>query len=386
MATLEWIEDWRSYPVGPLTGAPWQTPVQPSLANSGRDGKRAVNWSSDGILRPGSATLIAGCYRVDSGGNVITPLTTVQGFLPDILTCANWLMGGSWNGWPYCGIVATEDGALHVHRGGAFARGPGSQDTAIVASSAGGVVPIGRGWFFLETFFVWDEVSGRAIVRVNGETVINYLGPTTYPYPFCELILGVSSPCGAEWPTANAVVIGNAARGGFSLHGWTGAIDFLASFTPVDENDVIGTDLRVDDLIPVANGDTVQSDIAGTSPAPTHWQSVDDGESNDGAVTTVSMHRDDVPLLDEYEVGAFPFGSGTIYGVQAVADARTSVPGYADIQLGLKGPMGTNDSSVRTIRSNIFNRFAAASPEKPGGGAWDVAALADLQVRFQRKV
>lgn len=386
MATLEWIEDWRPYPVGPLTGSPWQTTVQPSLSNGGRDGKRVVNWNNNGIVRAGSASLISGCYRVDSGGNVLTPFVTVQGYLANILTCANWLMGGAWNGWPYCGIVVTNDGALHIHRGGAFARGPNSQDTFIVASSSGGVVPIGRGWFFLEAFFVWSQVAGRAIVRVNGQQVINYLGPTTYPYDFCELILGLPPGCGQFWPVANQVVIGNAARGGFGFHGWQGAIDFLASFTPVDENDVIGTDLRVDDLIPVSDGDTVQSTIGGTSPAPTRWQSVDDVAATDGAVTAVEFDRDLVPLLDEYDVSAFPFGGGTVYGVQVVADLKTSVPGYADIQLGLKNASGTVDAPVRTIRSNIYNRFQASAPEKPGGGAWDVAALANLQARFRRQV
>lgn len=386
MGTLNWSDDWRSYALGPLAGSPWLTSSQPSLVDSGRDGKRSVTWNSNGMYRPGGTNHIYGVYRVDDGGSVLTPFNTVQGFLSDILTCSNWILGAAWNGWPYCGIVVSNDGAVHVHNGGAFARSPNSQDGSILVSSNAGVIPIGRGWFFIEAIFVWDDTNGRAIVRVNNQTVINYTGNTVYPYPFCELILGIPTPCGFTWPNANQVVIGKAARGAFPFHGWTGSIDFLASFSPASDSDFIGTDLRVDDLIVNGNGPTINSTISGTTPAATNWQSVDDFSANDGAVTTVSFDKDDVPELDEYELASFPYGAATIYGVQVAADLRTSSPGYADIQIGLTDGTNISDSPQRNIRSSIFNRFVAEAPLTPSGGTWDVAAVNSLRARFQRKV
>lgn len=393
---LRWIEDFRQYQTGVMSRDVWSGNL-PTLSDSGRNGKRAANWNKNTMIRGGGGTTVyvVGGYKVESGGRVITSNVSEAGYTSSTLTSAHWLVGCAWNGFAYCGIVATEDGGIHVVSGGAFENGPSSQDVSIIGSSAPGALPLGRGWFVLE-FLAVIGITGSVTVRINGKTVLNIAGVyTKNPGDYCEYVLRQPA-CPAEspllWPNyADSVVVGGGTRGGrytSGLQGWTGAVDFLATFDErgtIDGSTFLG-DIQVDDRLPSGNGATQESTITGSTPAATRWQSVDDALTPDGDVTSVTFFRDTLGL-DEYQLSALTIDSGaTIYGVQPSVIGRTSAPGFATAIVGARDGASTVDAVPILMRSPSFKYLASPLPLAPDGGDWTVAKVNAFNLRLKRGV
>lgn len=397
MAML-WVDDFRRYQPGTLPRGAWSGGSLPTLANVGRAGKQAIVWNKNAMIRGGggSTVYVVAPYQVESGGRVFTSTVSEAGYPASTLTSAHWLVGCSWLGFAYCGLVATDDGAVHAVSGGAFENGPNSQDVSILGSSAAGVLPIGRGWFVLE-FVATIAITGSIIVRINGQTVLQLTGVyTKCPGDYCVYVLK-EPPCPLDspflWPNyADAVVIGGATRGGRytnGLQGWRGAIDLVSQFNQagtIDGSTFLG-DLQVNDLLPTSDGGVSESTITGTAPAATRWQSVDDLLTPDGDTTSVTFARATAPDTDEYglsDLGIDP--AATIVGVQATAIARTSVPGFAGLRLALRDGGNTALAPAIIARTSTFKPLVAPLPERPGGGDWTVADLDAVALRVTREV
>jgi hypothetical protein len=383
-----WVDNFSQYPLGQLPVGVWSGRSLPTVATQGRNGGQRVTWSQNAMVRGGGGSFWRAAYRIDSGGGVRT-WRNAHGELPEgTLSSWHWLVGGSYLGYAYSGVVVTEDGAIHVVRGGGFEGGPNATLAEIVASSQPGVVPIRRGWFLLEVEFVW-AILGRVVIRINGINVLTYIGNTKSNEDFCVQILQAAAcPLDSDllWPNrVTELGVGGFTRGAAYMPrtGWTGSIDFIAAFD-TDPGDI--ADMAVADLLPDGDGAVSESDITGTTPAATRWQSVDDALANDGEATTVTFTDTAAPAEDEYTLTAFPFGSATIYGVQQSAIHRVSSPGFATARLGVSDGTNVSYGGPLFSRARTFRWQASPTPEKPSGGAWAVGDLANLRLRVQREV
>lgn len=386
---LVWMDNFSQYPLGQLPRGAWDGRSLPTVATQGRNGGQRVTWNQNAMVRGGggNSTFYRAAYRVDNGGSIVIPFLAQQGFASNTLTSWHWLCGGSWNGFAYTGIVATQDGAVHAIRGGAFEAGPNSQNVFLIASSQPGVLPIQRGWFLLEVFIVWGTF-GSVSVRINGQTAINVINVNTKsPEDYCAVVLGSGScPLADFWPNRiTEFGVGGFTRGAQYIGntGWSGAIDYLTLFD-ADPGDI--ADMEIADLVPDGTGAVSESDITGTSPAATRWQSVADALTPDGDATTVTFRDTTAPDEDEYTLSGLPFVSGTIYGAQVSAIHRVAAPGYSSVALGLSDGTNVSYGPALFSRQRSFTTQASPAPERPAGGAWTVADFTNLRVRVKREV
>lgn len=385
---LTWSDNFNSRPDGKLPDSIYGGGDLPNVGSGGRNGGKRVTWNQNALsIGGGGSSFFRSAMRIDNGGNVVTPFMAGIGQPSNSLNSRYWLFGGAYLGFAYSGIVATEDGAIAAVNGGAFELGPNSTNVSLLGISEPGVVPIGRGWFLLEVFITWSA-TGTVRVRINGETVLLLLGVyTKSPEDYCVAILQQPA-CPLEspllWPNeVTEIGIGGFTRGGraYGGVGWTGSIDFLAAFDE-DTGDI--ADMAVSDLVPIGDGALSQSTITGTTPAATRWQSVSDALTPDGDQTTVTFSA---PALgeDEYTLSAFPFASGTIYGVQGATTHRVSAPGYAAVSMGASDGVNAVYSQPILSRSRDFVLHGDIIPERPAGGAWTPADLSALRMRVKRE-
>lgn len=386
--SLTAADTFSTYPVdAPLPAGRWAVRDAPTVEAGGRNGGHYLAWDTNAIAF-GGGTFWRAAYQITTGGNIHTWRNTVAGFPTGTLPTWSWLCGGAWRGYAYAGLVVTEDGAIHVARGGGFEGGPNATNAEVVASSAAGVVPVGRGWFLLEAAFGWG-VAGSVAVRINGVPVLSYSGPTVSTEDYCTQILNATA-CPLEsdslWPAyVDAFGVGGFTRGAQAVRfgGWVGKLGLAALFS-TDPGDV--ADMAVTDLIPTGAGAVSQSTIGGTTPAPTRWQSVDDALAPDDGATFVTFSSATTPAADEYTLPAFPYGAATIYGVQGAGRHQVSHPGYSVARFGASDGSTVAWSAPLFSRTRTWQWHSAAIPTAPDGGTWTVADLAGVRLRVERAV
>lgn len=392
---FQWVDSFVTYggAGNPVTPGVWRG-VLPSLENGGRDGTPRARWNNHSMVHSGGGAgfVVSMAIKMEYSPVLIRTLSDRRNNIANTLTSKNWIVGCAWNGFAYFGVVATMDGALHLVGGGAFENGPNSQDVTLLASSYGGMLPF-RGWSLL-TVKAQIGDPGTVFVYVNGRQVINYGGYNKPPGDFCQYVRRSVLPCSGDdiseelWPNyVTDICIGGPTRGSQYAGnvGWTGYIDSVWGF------DLGGTyggylgDLKVETLSPNGAGAFSESIIAGTTPAPTRWQSVDDALTPDGEATGINFDDSVFPQKDEYTVGNMPQPDPEIFGVHALAIARRGAFGSAAMRLSLGDGVDTIHGGLLRVRAPQLRSIGYGFPLSPAGADWTLADVNALRLRLTRE-
>lgn len=346
-------------------------------ANIAAVGRRATNGLSVnysyGIARNIGAqtTIICGMAVFPFSSDLDTTNIKHNGSpVSSTLTSRCYLFGLGYQGVAQIGIAFTNDGALHVIRGGAFDLGSGAGGVDILASSAANAIRM-TGWSYVEAKFIASaSTGGTVIVKVNGVTKITQTGVQT------------TRPSGGLPASYTQFLIGGATFGELVGAGWAGKVDDLYVFNGAGDtnNDFIG-DVRVDYLRPDGAGAAADSVIQGTSPAPTRWQSVDD-TLPDAEVTCVTLEA--VADEDSHTHEDLPYTSATVFGVQGVIAARKSDAGLAAIVHTQRVNAATDEGDLHYPAGGEFSFFLTPFDKAADNVAWDLTRINDSEFGVKR--
>ena len=337
--------------------AKWDIGTAP-IASVGRRATKGLNWTQNARIARniGSQTeLIAGCaiFPESSGYTAFN-----NGFLglANRALSNHMVFAFGYQSIMQVGVAFTNDGALHVVRGAAFDLGANNQQTVRVASSAAGAFPL-TGWQFLEM----KVTPTSAIVRVNGQAVINYSGTT------------IQEGMPSEYTQFG---LGGYTFGALAGTGWSGKVDdlYLFNTSGTTNNDFIG-DVRCDYLKPDGAGAVSDSVIGGSSPAATRWESVAD-QTPDDDVTFVTLAA--VDDEDSYTHEDLEFEVGTVYAVQGVAYARKSDSGIVGMRHTQRVNSLFDEGPIRYPAGGEYAYFLTPFDES-ADGAWTVTKVNDSE-------
>lgn len=344
------------------------------VANVGRRGTQGLNWNKGGIARNigNQTTAIIGMAVFAASSDLDTISVKHNGTpVANTLTSKCYLFGLGYQGVSQIGVAFTNDGALHIVRGGAFDLSSSEGGVNILASTAAGVLPL-TGWAFVEgKFIAATGGTGTAIVRVNGQVVLNQTAVQT------------TRPTGGLPALYTQLFIGGPSFGGLEGAGWAGRIDDLYVFNAAGttNNDFIG-DVRVEYRKPNGAGNASDSTIQGSTPAPTRWQSVDD-QLPDGEVTYVSLEA--IDDADSYAHEDLPFDEADVYAVQHVAAARKSDAGLTAIKATQRVNSLDDQGPERYPAGGEF-AYQLTPFDESADGAWTLAKFNDSEFGVQRVV
>lgn len=143
---------------------------------------------------------------------------------------------------------------------------------------------------------------------------------------------------------------------------------FLDS-TGTTNNTYLG-DCRVDPFLPTA--DTADKDWT-PSTGVVNYQMVDDPTAPDGDSTYVYSAL--VGDIDLYDFADMPIGTGDVYGLQVVANARKMDAGTKNIKLKVKYDATTQDSSSISLSTTYANKTAIFETSDGVNTAWTKATV-----------
>ena len=148
-----------------------------------------------------------------------------------------------------------------------------------------------------------------------------------------------------------------------------------ANFDSVVISDAFQGDCHVDYLVPDGNGDTSQW-VGSDGNSVDNWQLVDEIPPSNADY----VEADETNLRDTYTVTNLP-ASGTILGVQAVVHPWKLGPG-AEIPTStiLKTGAGEHVDLIAGMSTAMQGLEAPIRTTRPGGGAWTVADINNLQL------
>lgn len=250
-------------------------------------------------------------------------------------------------------ITVTHDmasGVLNVHRG--TTSGP---VIATIGSAANNPLPANV-WKYIEHKVVIHDTNGRYVLRIDGQTVIDFTGDTAF--------------------TAGATQVQDIFMN-TSGHLATQDLYILDSNGAAPHNDFLG-DVRVDWLPPIGNGEFSQL-LGSDGNSVDNWQLVDESPANTSDYAGSATDG----LQDLYQVTDVPVAANKIvYGVKALASAFKDDAGPASMQVVVKE---TTSGEVYTGPEKILSitQTQIASPirqRKIGGALFTVADINAMQV------
>lgn len=263
--------------------------------------------------------------------------------------------GGSCGMWAYlnvldgangqCGVFVNSNGAISIARGG-----PGGYQQAWVYTTAPSVFRFGQ-WNYIEAKIVIHSSAGTALVKLNGETVINQTG------------LNTQARATATWNGFS-----------FDIGGNPGYVDDLVvcDASGSQNNDLLGQ-VRVVNILPVTDAVDAGSNADFTCNTGTdHGALVDDGITSDDDTTYVYSSTPN--HVDSWNFGALGY-TGTIKGVMLDVTAKKTESGTRAIQL-MTRPASTNRflTTDRYLgQTNYLHYLGIWELNPEDSAAWEVA-------------
>lgn len=240
------------------------------------------------------------------------------------------------------------DGSLRVTRNG-----------TTLGTSATGVHPISS-HAYVEFKALISDTVGTYEVRVEGVSVLSGTGADTRN--------------GASAQVTNVVIGTGASIAAGPLH--MGNAFYICDTTGSTCNNFLG-DLRGFYQKPNAAGGSSQSVIVGG--AATRHESVDDQTPDDD---TTAVDIDTVGNKDRYGVENLPISTGTVHCVQ-ISNCMKKTDAGARTARNLVELSGTEVESADINPTTSYLYYASAFPTKPGGGAWAIADVNNMELGFK---
>lgn len=239
----------------------------------------------------------------------------------------NVLIAWSHNGTPQTCLTLSSTGALSTRTGGAAG--------AVIGTSAAGVITAGA-YHYVESQPLAGAVFGTHTVNVDGVQVIAPTLSNTQPDPsgtYNELFFGTDAAGAGGWSTWQ--------MGDFY------ALDTLGTVNTTFLGPVVVEALRVGG--PGADADW---QIAGTVPALTNWDSVDEVPPDD-LVTIVQSHT--VGDTDTYQVDTPSITPSQVLCVQPVYCCQSATPGLSTFAVAVNN--GVSGTTTDTLFPNSSFTF-----------------------------
>lgn len=216
--------------------------------------------------------------------------------------------------------------------------------------------PLAGSWAFIEIRATIADTGGRCVVRVDGQTVIDFTGDTKN---------------GGTASTLDSLQFGGAGSGTIRyyddlyINDATGAAPHNTFYGPC----------RVYALAPTGAG----TDTAFTPSAGANWTCVDEQPASAADFVTAST----VGARDTYAMADLPGTVSQVFGVRPTAIAKSNDGAAVNLKTAMRSagtvyggtttPLGAGDSTVATIRS----------VDPATGAAWTVAAVNAAEAGFE---
>ena len=223
----------------------------------------------------------------------------------------------------------------------------GSAAGTLLATASGGAFDVNV-WRHVQIKATLHTTAGTALVKVDGQTVINYTGQTaTVTGAVANLVFGQSTSTSISQWRLDDIYICNEVDG-----------------TATDgrpNNDLLG-DLSVKTLLPTAAGDLTQM----TPSTGANWAAVD--EIPPSATDYVSA-LPGTALKDQYTITDLPAGALSVYGVRAQARAYKTDAGTATFKVGVKDAGTVSTEVEQTLSVADYPYFGNFVKKRPSDGA-----------------
>ncbi|MES2524031.1 MAG: hypothetical protein V4617_15095 [Gemmatimonadota bacterium] len=354
------------------SGRKWDSGGVPVTAGFGRRGTAGLNFGQSTIFKniPSRTRLIAGIAVRPSSSTFLALSLSSPGGIANSQTSKGYVLGFGLQGVSQCGLMFTNDGALHMIRGAAFELSSGAGNIELIASSESGVFSL-TGWQFLELDVTFSAAAGAYEARVNGSTVLSGSGVRTI------------NPSGllTAYPYATQFHLGGPAPG-LSGQGWSGRVDdlYLLDATGAKNNSFRG-DVRVAYRRPIGAGAASESIIGGSAPAGTRYQSVDDVTPDDDA-TVVELAADGDRDLYEHE--DLPETEATVFAVQGVLLATKADAGIATLT-HQQAVNGSDDGGALLHPAGGEYQYLLTPFDQSADGDWTLEKFNDSEFGMKRE-
>lgn len=323
--------------VGANTGlqTKWATAASANMAMiAGRFGGQAFQ---SGPVASGNATRSLGSSNAQGSFGFalrfpVLPATA----LTSVSYRIGLLSGGTWT----LGMQIDSTGAINV------ARATGINAGTQLGVSAGNVIKTNT-WHYVEVEFVISDTVGRITVYVDGAQVINVTNADT----------------NNAVATIDSVTFGSA--GGSSNSMQIDDLYFTDTAAKLGER-------RVETVRPAA--DTAQKDFT-PSTGVNNSAMVDDTTAD----ATDYVQASTVGNLDLYDMGDLSSTPATIDAVQYSVFALKTDANARNMAL-VGDVAGTQQQTADMVLTASANKYESVRPTKPGGGAWNAAAVAALKL------
>jgi len=253
-----------------------------------------------------------------------------------------------------CTILAANEGATtHVFLtvlAGVLSvrRGDGGSGT-ILASSATTLTT--NQWYSLKVWFSVHDTTGRARVKVNTTTVIDFTGDTR------NGATGVQNQFRLGQIVADVNAVGAVSY----------RIDDVAWMNGDHVDAVDFDDVRVDYLPANGAGDSTQF----VPSAGSNFQNVDEAPPDDDTTYNDATAVNDI---DRYDLAAMAPNPGFIYGVEHIFRARKLEAGSGELRGHLKHSVTVTNLTTRALNTT-YQTFFEFLADVPGSTGWTEAQV-----------
>lgn len=234
-------------------------------------------------------------------------------------------------------ISNMSSGALQLRKG----------DGTVLGTSTAGIIRNGA-WNYVEMSFTIADSGGRAILKVNGVTQIDFTGDTKN---------------GGTNTTLDTVYFINDNIGTLHYYDDLYICDGLGS-SP--NNDFLG-DVRVQTLLPTGAGASTQW----TPSVGNNWDNVNDAPY----VSTTYNSANEAGLRDTYAMGDVNGATMTIFGVQANLLALKTDSGSANLKHVVRSGGTDYYGADRVLGTSLGSYVAVREVDPATSAAWDNAGI-----------
>lgn len=282
-----------------------------------------------------------------------------------------WILGGAW-------YLSNHQDGIYTLQDGGFA---GTQQIRVYFDAPSASLSVRRGgtttdgtllgsyvipsysssqWYFIEFKAFIDNTAGVAVLKVNGNTVINLSGIDSQVSgnAYADTVRYGSSQDG----NVNAALCDDI----YICDGQTGA-----GSNPC--NDFLG-DVRCD--YSPADGNGATSDFTGSDGNSTdNYLLVDDATPNED---TDYVQSSTLNQKDTYTLANVTPSAGTVFGIQGILRERKTTAGARSIA-GVTRLSGTDEVGPTVSLGTSYEYALDVRETKPGGGDWSITDLNNLE-------